>query len=247
MYDPLVYIAAIQTLIFALQLWVFSRQAKRLRQTVEAANEQSRAMNRSIEEATRAADAMQRFAESAARGADAAVVSSQAATETVATVKDSMAKQLRAYLCVNFHSAGFQNPETKFLFEVRINLINVGFTPGYKVSFRLHVDVLEFPLPSNFTFPLPDVPSGSESTLGHGQSLIMGGIVSRIYSEEEAAEIRAGLTKRLYIFGTAKYEDVYHVQRYTNFCFGVIWLGDKSSMGVLTNRHNDADQEPSLQ
>jgi hypothetical protein len=222
------------------QLYVFSDQAKRLRQTVEAAKEQSGDMKESIKQATRAAAAMEEFAKSATRGAEAAIVSSRAATETVTTVKDSMAKQLRAYLCVNFHSAGFQNPETKFLFEVRLNLINAGFTPGYKVSFRSHVDVLEFPLSGNFTFPLPDAPSGSESTLGHGQSLIMGGIVSRIYSEEEGAEIRAGLTKRLYIYGTANYEDVYHIQRYINFCFSVIWLG-KDCMGVLTKGHNDAD------
>ena len=69
----------------------------------------------------------------------------------------------------------------------------------------------------------------------------MGGTVDRIYSEEEAAEIRAGQTKRLYIYGTASYEDAYRVQRYTNFCLSVIWLGDKNSMGVYTERHNDAD------
>jgi cob(I)alamin adenosyltransferase len=96
------------------QLYVFSDQAKRLRQTVEAAKEQSGDMKESIKQATRAAAAMEEFAKSATRGAEAAIVSSRAATETVTTVKDSMAKQLRAYLCVNFHSAGFQNPETNF-------------------------------------------------------------------------------------------------------------------------------------
>jgi hypothetical protein len=231
---PLVCIGVVQTLIFALQLWVFGRQAKRLRQTVEAAKEQSGDMKESIKQATRSAAAMEQFSA-------AAVVSSQAATETVATVKDSMGRQLRAYLCVNFSSAGFQNPEAKFLFGVSLNLLNVGFTPGYKVSFRAHVDVLDFPLPNNFAFPLPNISAGSESTLGHGQSLIMGGTVNRLYSEEEAAEIRNGQTKRLYIYGTASYEDAYRIQRYTNFCVSVIWLGDKGSMGVYTKRHNDAD------
>jgi hypothetical protein len=159
-----------------------------------------------------------------------------------------MTRQLRAYLCVNFGAAFFQNPETKFLFEVRLNLINVRFTPGYKVSFRAHVDVFQFPLPADFTFSLPDIPAGSESTLGHGQGMIIGKTANRIYSEEEAAEIRAVRTKRLYIFGTANYEDAYHIQRYTNFCFSVIWLGDKNSIGVYTQLHNDADlEEPNLQ
>ena len=127
--QPLVYIGAVQTFIFALQLYVFHDQAKKLRQTVEAAKEQSGDMKESIKQATRAAAAMEKFAE-------AATVASKAAAESVVTVKDSMTRQLRAYLCVNFNAAGFQNPEAKFLFEVRLSLINVGFTPGYKVSFR---------------------------------------------------------------------------------------------------------------
>ena len=231
--QPLFYIGAVQTFIFALQLFVFAYQAWKLRQTVEASTQQSADMKESIKQATRTAIAMEQFAE-------AATVGSKAAAGSVVTVKDSMTRQLRAYLCVNFNAAGFQNPETKFLYEVNLHLINVGYTPGYKVSFRAQVDVLPFPLPADFAFPLPDAPGGSESTLGHGQNLIMGGVVNRIYSEEEAAEIRTGRTKRLYIYGTANYEDAYHIQRYTNFCFSVIWLGDKGSMGVFTKRHNDA-------
>jgi hypothetical protein len=65
------------------------------------------------------------------------------------------------------------------------------------------------------------------------------GVVDRLYSEEEVAEIRS-TSKRLYIFGTVTYEDVYHLGRYTN-CFGVIWLKDSNSMGVFTRRHNDAE------
>jgi len=232
--DPLVDIGLLQAFIFTLQLIVFSNQAKRLRQTVEAAKEQSGDMKESIKQATRAAAAMEEFAKSAERG-------SKAAAESVVTVRDSMTRQLRAYLCVNFASAGFQNPETKTPFGVSLDLVNVGFTPGYKVSFRAFIDVLEFPLPSDFTFPLPDIPAGSESTLGHGQSLIMGGIVNRIFSQEEAVEIRVGHRKRLYIYGTANYEDAYHIQRYTNFCLSAIWLENNNSMGVYTKRHNDAD------
>ena len=44
------------------------------------------------------------------------------------------------------------------------------------------------------------------------------GVVDRLYSDEEVAEIRSG-SKRLYIFGTVTYEDVYRVRRYANSCF----------------------------
>jgi hypothetical protein len=91
----------------------------------------------------------------------------------------------------------------------------------------------------HFAFPL-DVPIGSESTLGNGQHIVLTSIVDRIYSEEEVAAIKSG-SKRLYMFGTATYEDVYRVTRHTNFCFNIIWLPDGNSMGLYTKLHNDAD------
>jgi hypothetical protein len=116
-------IFGLQAVIFLLQLFVFAYQAWKLRQTVEVSTQQSADMKESIKQATRAATAMEKFAE-------AATVASTAAAESVVTVKDSMSRQLRAYLCVNFATAGFQNTETKFRFEVRLNLLNAGFTPG---------------------------------------------------------------------------------------------------------------------
>jgi Sec-independent protein translocase protein TatA len=230
-----IFIGVSQSIIFVLQLVVFGYQAWKLQQTVKAAADQSGEMKNSIRQATRAADAMEKFAQ-------AATVASQAATESVATVKDTMTRQQRAYLCVNFATAAFQNRETTFRFEVRLVLINVGLTPGYKVSYKARADVLPFPLPDDFDFSLPDIPTGSETTLGgFGQNLILSAIVDRIYSEEEEAEIKAGSNKRLYIFGTANYEDAYHIRRHTNFCLSVAWLGDNKSMGYYTRRHNDAD------
>jgi hypothetical protein len=172
--------------------------------------------------------------------AASAAVASIAATESVATTKDTMTRLLRAYLCVNFGAAAFQKPETGYRFEARLQLINAGQTPGYKVGFRAHADVLPFPLPQDFDFSLPDIPFGSETTLGHGQHMILTGIVDRVYSEQEVTEIRSG-AKRLYMFGTATYEDVYRVSRYTNFCFSILWLADGNSMGLFTKRHNDAN------
>jgi hypothetical protein len=210
----LIFIGVTQAIIFVFQLFVFGYQAWKLDQTVKAVAQQSSDMERSINQATRAADATEKFAASTA-------IASKAATESVATTKDTMTRLLRAYLCINFGSAAFQKAETNFKFEVRLQLINAGQTPGYKVSYKAHADVLPFPLPPDFDFSLPDIPTPSQSTLGHGQSLILTGIVDRIYSEQEVAEIRSGL-KRLYMFGTAIYEDVYHVSRYTNFCLSVL-------------------------
>jgi hypothetical protein len=229
----LIFIGVAQAVIFVLQLVVFGIQAWKLHQTVKAAAQQGSDMKRSIDEASRAADAMEKFAASAA-------IASKAATESVATTKDAMTRMMRAYLCFNFGAAKFQAQEKAFKFEVQVQLVNAGQTPGYKVGCRTHTDILPFPLPADFAFPLPDIPIGSESTIGHGQQLTITGIVDRFYSEEEVAEIRSG-SKRLYIFGTATYEDVYQVSRYTNFCFNVLWFTAGNTIGVYTKRFNDAN------
>jgi Sec-independent protein translocase protein TatA len=231
-----IFIGVSQSIIFVLQLVVFGYQAWKLQETVKAAADQSGDMKNSIRQATRAADAME-------KSAGAATIASQAATESVATIKETMTRQQRAYLCINFGSAIFQKRETGFRFEVRLILVNFGLTPGYKVSYKARASVLPFPLPDDFDFSLPDTPTTSESTLGGfgQQQLILSAFVDRIYSEEEEAEIKAGSTKRLYMFGTANYQDVYHISRYTNFCLSVVWLNDGNAMGFYTRRHNDAD------
>jgi|SRR5208283_3835178 len=182
---------------------------------------------------TRAANAMEEFAKSA-------VYSTKYLGEQVATTKDTMPRLLRAYVCANFGSAIFQNPETNIRFQVQLLLINAGQTPAYKIGFKVRADVLPSPLPQDFDFPVPDNPSGSESTLGgHAPAITLTGVVDRLYTPDEVAEIRAG-SKRVYLFGTVIYEDVYHISRSTNFCFSVLWLMDNKSMGLFTRRHNDA-------
>jgi hypothetical protein len=203
----LIYIGVVQTFIFTLQLIVFWYQARKLHQTVKAAAEQTGDMKRSIGEATRAANAMEKFAESGNSSA-------KTAAELLASQKDTMTRLLRAYLCVNFGKAFFQKPDNSLKFEARLQLINAGQTPGYKVGYRARTAILPFPLPQDFDFSLPDTPTGGESTLGHGQQMILSGVVDRYYSETELAEINSG-SKRLYMFGTATYEDVYRISRRT--------------------------------
>jgi hypothetical protein len=230
----LIRIGQLQSAIFILQLFVFGFQAWLLQKTVKAAGDQSKEMKRSVDEATRAANAMEKFADSANSSAKTAV-------ELLGSHKDTMTRLLRAYVCVSFGEAAFQNSETKDRFVARVGLINAGQTPAYKVAFKVRADVLPFPLAQDFNFAVPDNPASSESTLGgHAPPITLTGVVDRLYSDQEIIEIRFGL-KRLYLFGTVTYEDVYRVTRYANFCFNVIWLNGDKSMGLFTKRHNDAD------
>jgi Sec-independent protein translocase protein TatA len=227
-------VISLQLIVFVLQLLVFRDQAKKLRDTVDAAAEQSRDMKKSIAESARAANAMDQFAKSAA-------VASQAATESVANQKETMTRLLRAYLCVNFGAAFFQNNIPGSPFEVQLLLINAGQTPAYRVRFKARIDILPCQLPQDFDFEVVDNPEDSESTLGgHAPPITLTKIMSRLCSEKELAEVRSG-SKRLYVFGTVNYCDVYQIPRYANFCYHVAWLQDRRTSGLLTRRHNDSD------
>jgi hypothetical protein len=81
------------------------------------------------------------------------------------------------------------------------------------VSSKYRAAILPSPLPQDFDFQLPDMTGGSEITLGTNQQSILTAIVDKIYSEEEANEVRSGLNKRLYVFGTISYRDAYQINR----------------------------------
>jgi len=55
--------------------------------------------------------------------------------------------------------------------------------------------------------------------------MIMGAIVRRDFFEDaEAEQIKRGLGRRAYIWGTVIYKDVVGEERYTNFAHNIFWL-----------------------
>ena len=55
------------------------------------------------------------------------------------------------------------------------------------------------------------------------------------------SEVSSGLHKRLYIYGTVKYEDAFGTRRQTRFCQAIIWLKNDTFMGLNTSKYNDAN------
>src|SRR6266566_3435977 len=145
----LVEFTGILALVGFLQLVVFGLQSYYLRKTVKAAGEQSDDMKCSIAEANRLATAMEKVAKDIA-------VSSQAAIDNVAAVRERTAQQMRAYLCVIIGSGIYQDRPNKLKFEAKPTLVNAGHTPAHKVSYRAKAAILPVPLPDDFAFPLPD-------------------------------------------------------------------------------------------
>lgn len=190
-------------------------------------------MKASIAEAARSATAMRDVA--IAVGANA-----KAAETSVALFKDANARQMRAYLIVSLGGVIKQDPATNYRFEVRMNLQNVGNTPAYKVAHVTRADVLPFPIPTDFQFPTLSEATVSAS-VGPHQGFSVTGIASRIYPDDDVAEIATGTKKRLYVYGTIRYEDVFGASHQTNFSHAILWLKNDTFMTLNTPVHNDSD------
>lgn len=224
-------ITAIFTVVLATSTVFLWKETKDLR---NFAQEQSADMKHSIDEAARAATAMEGVAVAVA-------ASAKAADESLETYKDANVRQMRAYLTVGFGGVIKQDPGTGYRFEVRMNLQNVGNTPAYGVVSNVHVDVFPFPLPEEFQFPQLDDAISGASAVGPHQSFFLTGVADRIYSEGDVDEVSSGLHKRLYIYGTVKYEDAFGTRRQTRFCQAIIWLKNDTFMGLNTSKYNDAN------
>jgi len=197
---------------------------------------QSTSMQRSVSEAARLAAAMEVVSKEIA-------VSSKAATESVAALKDRTARQMRAYLCVVVGSGTFQEQVHGLKFAGSPSLINCGHTPAYKVSYRAKAAILPVPLPEDFTFPLPDESVGG-SVLGPQQNAVLNAIVDDFCADEEVEGIKVGQDKVLYIWGIVNYKDVFGENHFTKFCQTVNFfrVGTENKVtGFYIARHDEAD------
>ena len=230
-----------------LQLWVFGLQAHRLRQTIEKMDEvaagQTKDMRDSIAEAAKAAAAMNKVAGSLKINADKIIESVELNKEIAERQKLVGELQTRAYVAVNYIGIVPQNIETGYRFEPRLQIISSGITPAYKLSHRTAADILDFPLPADFVFPLD---SGDENPsigmLGPRNSFIISAAAPRLYSLDEIQEFQAGVKKRIFVWGRLTYEDAFQIPRYLNFCQSIVWMADRENTLAFNDpRHNDAN------
>jgi hypothetical protein len=236
----LAFLALVQAIVFGLQ-------ARRLRQTIvkmdEIATGQTADMRDSIAEWQRVAAAMEGVSTAMANNVTA-LDESVATSKRIADYEEIIGKlQTRAYLAVEYIGIVSQNNTTKYRFEPRLKLSGSGLTPAYKVSYRAAADIQPFPLPEDFTFPLPEaLPTASVGMLGPRNSFTLSAVAPRLYSDLEISEIKAGVRQRLYIWGIVTYEDAFKIPRTLKFGQSIMWFEDGvSSTSFNTRRHNDAD------
>ncbi|HEX3740413.1 MAG TPA: hypothetical protein VHV29_11975 [Terriglobales bacterium] len=221
-----IVISAVLAVIALGQAIIYWYQAIQLRRTVDSAADQSKAMNRHIGEAARSANAME---------------------DISVKIRDGNKAILRAYLVVNVGIALFQErrgagqPDLRF--EARPNLLNTGNTPAHKVKIRIVADILPFPIPENFDYPLPpaDANSKNAGTVGAHQTYTLYAMVDRFVPDAEVGPIKEGSGQALATWGQITYEDIFAESHVTNFALYMQWNPNGSLMGYFVIGHNDAN------
>ncbi len=231
----LTFFTGVLALMAILQLGVFGYQGYKLKQTVEAAEGQSSDMKNNIAEAKRAATAM----ENVAKHFESSVKETIESTKTFSRRGEM---QMRAYVCIDVGTAGFQvRPDTKF--AAQTIMFNAGPTPAHKVGFRAKADILPVPLPEGFDFPLPKDNVGA-SILGPHQRMNITRFVEDFVADEDVNDIKFARGKALYIWGIIDYFDVFEVKHSTKFAQMMNWSPSPNGeivFGTYLSGHNDAD------
>lgn len=219
----LVWFNGILAAVALLQLLVYSYQAYKLRQTVDAGEKQSEAMERHITEAGRSATAMEGIAEVIQRGNKAIT---------------------RAYLTVLIGQASFQERrgpgQNDLKFEARPVLQNTGNTPAKKIVIRIKAAIL--PISEDVEMPTPEEAAARKgSTIGAHQSATMTGTVGEFVPYDEVPLIKEGFPKALHVWGLVTYEDVFGDPHTTRFGQVLWWQPDNSIFGLYLDGYNDGD------
>lgn len=175
--------------IAAVQVWMFLRQLKVMR----TGQEDSRKL------------------------AQAAITSAEASQQTVATMKETAERELRAYVGVS--KAFFRYvpvPENMFCRQLRAELqvTNSGRTPASNVRLAFHAEIRNTPVEENFNFKFVDgsihMAAGSEWNTRQ--------LIGLHLFEPQEFQLRSGSLVAV-CWGKIEYVDAFKVERETTFRF----------------------------
>lgn len=150
-------------------------------------------------------------------------------------------KQMRAYVVVDIGAAVYQDTKLKFAAHPIIH--NTGFTPARNVSYKVTSAVLNAILPEDIKFAEPQQGRKNDATMAPRQTFNIGAAVENRFEEKDVEEIMLGDTRRLYVWGTVTYDDIFGGSWETKFCHNYLFFKTEEGIrhtGYYFPRHNAA-------
>jgi hypothetical protein len=165
-----------------------------VRSTKRASAQQALDTQLAIAEAKRSADAMRDVAD--------------ATKNNALLMSDMLSKQMRAYIQVNFGTSTAQRGEG-VNFGSWPEIVNAGLTPAQNVSYRIMADILDAKMMLADDFPEPKEAFTNDATLHPRQAFTLTAAVNRRFDQAEVNTISKGDSRRLFVWGTIIYDDVF--------------------------------------
>jgi hypothetical protein len=164
----------------------------------------------------------------ARQSADAAKDGAEATHASVAQMKDTAERQLRAYLTRTSGPTACREvpgrdpgPEQGHRFEFILGIKNCGATPAYRVVSVSACEIALRQQPPSHDVLWPH-PRPSNASLGPGQQMSMV-ILSESITRSQVQQVKNGADFRLFVFGIVTYEDTFGHRRTLKFREEVEW------------------------
>jgi hypothetical protein len=194
---------------------------------------QAKDMKDSIAEGSRAATAMEEVASATKRNTE--------------TLQPMLHKQMRAYISVDTGAPTCQHGTLNFAGAPIMT--NTGLTPARNVSHKIKAAILDLSKdPGTYQFDESAEIRKSDAVLSPRQTFVLNTYIENRVPDEDVPGIMAGATKRLFVWGTVTYDDIYGGSWETNFCHNFVFYKDKApdgsevirSLGYYYRSHNGA-------
>lgn len=187
-------------------------------------------------------DAMERSISEAAKATLATASIATVTRENAALMQSILHKQMRAYVSVDGGQATYQ--DGKLSFAATPVITNTGFTPARNLSYHAMAAVLDTNLRDDHTFEEFGTKNVSDATLSPRQNFTISPVVREKYADGEVEAIMSRAAKRLYVWGTITYEDIFGGSWETRFCFNYIFFrvseNDVRVNSYIYRQHNSA-------
>lgn len=189
---------------------------------------------------------LRRSAQDAADTTKAAAESARAATAQAGIARDSLKamqntaeRQSRAYVEVEIEKLDLNAANTGVA-EVVLRVRNVGRTPARDLVCNSWVELRPWPQPPNAAFTGPADPNQSKAIVNPGQARHFKTATKAPLKAFELEEIAAGTPRRLYVFGSVTYRDVFRNDLVTEFCVAIKAAPGLPFEGAYSPQHNNA-------